>query len=241
MPGCQYLPLFLVLVTLDLASVLVFPLCPLYLLYFLLYVDVDSFHCFSHWLLLSLCVIQSFVSLLTIERRRSLRHDLSRKQTSVNSARAQHMVDQVLNVYDKCRDTVRICFAGWSRPMHQSTWNDVFQSDLLDYLTRATLEMEYRNGITLEEQNQIRRLLLIEYAKRNPHGTSIGHTSSNHQQRLRFSSDDPVHLSQNSFFKLIVSACFRLVGVIALKSMGFQRQIINHVSFYTRKSSKRTG
>ena len=230
-----YLLLFLVLGTMDLLSVLVLPLCPIYLLYFILCVDVDSFHCISHSILLSICVIESFVFLLTIarRRRRPTRHDLS-------SAHEQRIVDQVLKVYESCRDSVRICFAGWSRPMHQSSWSDVFQSDLFDYLTRTMFGMEYWNGITWDEQNRIRHLLFSEDVKKDPHSTSVRHALPNYRQRLRSSSADQAHLSQKSFFKLISLACFRLVGLIALKSMGFQRQTLNHVPFYTRKSSKRT-
>lgn len=216
------------------------PFCQIYLLYFLVFIDIDSFNPFFHPIIVFYCVIESLFYLFTIEEARLLNHRSLPRRISVPNNYKEQLIDRICTVYEKSNEDFRVCFGEWFDGTDQSSWNSIYQENILEYLTMATYGLKYWDEMTAEQQEYIKDLFYNGYLKKYPQQCQTIQAGYNDQIKLKHPYRDAIQYTHYPFVKYLLFACVRTIMILVLSRMGYRYHVIDNVTFYIRKSPKKT-
>ena len=216
------------------------PFCQIYLVYFLLFINVDSFHSVFHPIVVFYCVIESLFYLFTIEEARLLNHRSLPRRISLPDNYKEQFIDRICNVYEKSDEDFRVCFGQWFEGVDQSSWNSIYEDNILEYITMATYGLKYWNEMTVEQQEYIRDLFYNGYLTKFPQQSEAIQSGYNEQIKLKHPYRDPIRYTHYPFIKYVLFACVRTITIMMLTRMGYRYRVIENVTFYIRKSPKKT-
>ncbi len=219
--------------------ILILPFCQFYLLYFLLCIDMNSFDCFYHSIIVFYCVVESLFFLFTVEEARLLNVRPLPKRAPLPKDYDEQCIDRILNIYEKSKDDIRVCFAGWFDGVDKSSWDLIYEENILEYLAMATYAVKYWSAMTNKQQQHIQRLY-NRYFKQYPEQCAKIKSGYNNQIKLRNPYKDLIQYTHYPMLKYLLFACVRSITTLLLISMGYEYHIIDNVSFYIRKYSKKT-
>lgn len=219
--------------------ILTLPLCQIYLLYFVLFINIDSFDCFYHPIIVFYCVIESFFFLYTIELARLLNNRPLPKRISLPKNYSEQFIDRILNVYEKCEDDFRICFSGWFNGINNSSFSLIYEENILEYISMATYGIKYPDEITEKKEKYIKKLYK-KFLRKYPEQKSKIKSGYNNRIQLKHPYKDLIRYTHYPLMKYLLFASVRSLTTLILKSMGFQYQIIDNVTFYIRLYTKQT-
>jgi hypothetical protein len=218
----------------------VLPICLVYLLYFLVFIDVHLFDCLFHTICVFYCIIESFFYLFTVEEGRLLNIRSLPRRPLLPKNYDEQFIDRILNVYKTSDEDFRICFAGWFNGVEKSTWNLIYEDNILEYIAMATYGVKYWNEMTDEQQKHIRNLFYKGYLRKYPEQRVKIKTGYNDQIQLKHPYRDLIEYTNYPLIKYLLFACVRSIMVLVLKSMGYEYHIIDNITFYIRKYPKKT-
>jgi len=225
--------------TIHLIFICILPFCQFYLLYFVLFIDINSFNCLFHSIIIFYCIIESFFFLFTIEEARLLNNRPLPKRISLPKNYNEQFIDRILNVYDKSNEDIRICFSGWFNGINNSSLNLIYKKNIIEYISMATYGVKYWDEMTSKQQKRVRRLYR-RFFKKYPEQRSKIKSGYNDKIQLRNPYKDLIRYTHYPMIKYLLFACVRTLTIMILQSMGYQYQIIDNVTFYIRKYSKKT-
>jgi hypothetical protein len=218
----------------------ILPFCQFYLFYFLVFIDINSFDCLFHTIIIFYCIIESFFYLFTIDEARLLNHRSLPQRISLPKNYDEQFIDRILNVYEKSNEDFRVCFAGWFNGMKNTSWDLIYQDNILEYIAMATYGVKYWNEMTDEQQKHIKHLLYQGFFKKYPEQRLKMKSGYNDQIQLKHPYRDVIRYTHYPLIKYILFACVRSIMIMILKSMGYECQMIDDVTFYIRKYTKKT-
>lgn len=225
--------------TIHLIFICILPFCQIYILYFVLFIDMNSFKNIFHSIVIFYCVIESFFFLFTIEEARLLNNRPLPKRISLPDNYREQFIDRILNVYEKSNEDLRICFSGWFNRIDNSSLNLIYEENILEYITMATYGIKYPDEITYKQEKYIRKLY-ERFFKIYPEQRIKIKLGYNHQIKLRHPYKDLIRYTHYPMIKYLLFACVRSLATIIIKSMGYQYQIIDNVTYYIRLYTKKT-
>ncbi|CAF3520320.1 unnamed protein product [Rotaria sp. Silwood1] len=216
------------------------PFCQIYLVYFLIFIDINSFNCFYHTIIIFYCVFESFFFLFNVEEARFLSNRPLPERLPLPKNYDEQFVDRILNVYEKSQDDFRVCFVGWFNGIKNSSCDLIYEENILEYIAMATYGIEYGNEMTDKQQQHIKRLLYKGYLKKYPEQRSKIKPGYNHQIQLKHPNRDPIQYTHYPLLKYLLFAFVRSITTSILKSMGYEYHNVDNVVFYVRKYPKKT-
>jgi hypothetical protein len=215
--------------TASLLLISILPFCQIFLLYFLVFIDIDSFNSFYHSVIVFYCVIESSFFLFIIEEAKLLNNRSLPERIPLPKNYDEQLVDRILNVYDKSGDDFRVCFAGWFHNIKPSERNLIYEENILEYIAMSTYRVNYFDEMTNEQQEHIRRLLHNGYLNKHPKQRSNIKSGYNNQVKLRHPYRDIIQYTHHPILKYLAFACIRNIGVMIFKFMDYEHQIIDNV------------
>ncbi|CAF2959249.1 unnamed protein product [Rotaria sp. Silwood2] len=218
----------------------ILPFCQMYLLYFLIFIDINSFNCFYHPIIIFYSVLESFFFLFTIEQARLLNNYSLPKRPQLPNNYDEQFIDRILNVYGKSQDDFRISFVGWFNGIKNSSCDLIYEENILEYIGMATYGVKYGDEMTDKQKKHIQRLLYKGYLKKYPEQRAKIKSGYNNQIQLKYPYRDSIQYTHYPMLKYLLYAFVRSSTTSILKSMGYECQIIDHVVFYVRKCPKQT-
>jgi hypothetical protein len=232
--------LFLIF-TIHLIFLCVLPFCQIYLLYFLIFVDLNSFNCIYHSIIIFYCVIESFFFLFTVEEARILNNRSLPKRALLPENYEEQFIDRISNVYEKCQDDFRICFAGWFKQINKPSSCDlIYEENILQFIAMSTYGAMYSNQLTDEQQEHVKRLLYQGFLRKYPQQHSNIKSGYNNQIQMNNPYRDLIQYTHYPMIKYVSLACVRSFIFIILQSMGYEYQLVGNVPFYIRKYPEKT-
>jgi len=226
--------------TIHLIFICILPFCQFYLLYFLLFLDINSFNSLYHSIIVFYCIIESFFFLFTVEEARLLNNRPLPKRISLPNNYDEQFIDRILNVYEKSKEDFRVCFAGWFNGIQDSSLNLIYEENILEFIAMATYGVKYWNEMTDKQQQHIKNLLYNGYFKKYPEQRLKIQSGYNDKIQLKHPYRDLIRYTHYPMIKYILFACIRSLIIMILKSMGYECQIIDNVTFYIRLYRKKT-
>lgn len=211
------------------------PLCQIYLLYFLLVIDENSFDSWFHPFIVLFCVIESLFYLFTIEESRLLNTRPLPRRLSLPKNYKEQFIDRICDVYEKSNEDFRICFSEWFEGVDQSSWNLIYQENILEYISMATYGVRSWNEMTSEQQNYIKDLFHNGYGKKYPEQCLSIQAGYNDQIRLKHPYRDMIRYTHYPLIKYLLFACVRTMMIIMVTRMGYRYRIIDNITFFIRK------
>jgi hypothetical protein len=221
-------------------SICILPFCQIYLLYFLIFVDLTSFNCIYHPIIVFYCVIESFFFLFTVEEARFLYTRPFSKRARLPINYDEQFIDRISNVYEKSKTDFRIRFAGWFNGVDNSSWDLIYEENILQYIALVTYGVAYSNQLTKKQRKHVKRLLYKGFLKKYRRQYLNIKSGYNNQIQLKNPLRDSVHYTHYPLIKYISMAFVRSITIIILQSIGYEYQIVDNVAFYVRKYSKKT-
>jgi len=215
-------------------------LCQIYLLYFLVFIDVNTFDCLFHTTIVFYCVIESFFYLSTIEEARLLNNRLLLKRPVLPNNYAEQIVDRLSNVYKGAQNDFRACFTGWFNGIHQSSYDKIYEGNILDFLSMATFGVKTWNDLTKKKQKYIKNVLYKRYLKKYPEQRSNIKSGYNNQIQLKHMYRDTIEYTHYPLMKYLLFGYVRCFSIMRMFYMGFRCQSIGQITFYVRKYSEKT-
>ncbi|CAF4026221.1 unnamed protein product, partial [Adineta steineri] len=215
------------------------PLSQLYLLYFLIFIDVNSFDCLYHSVIIFYCISESFFFFFTVEEARLLDKRPLPKQPPLPDDYDIKFIDNLLNAYEESKDDFRVCFAGWFEGIENSSYDLIYEENILQYLTMATYRVKYWHEMTNKQQHHIKKLY-NRFFEKYPEQRSKIKPGYNNNIQMRHPYRDLIKYTHYPLLKYLSFGFTRSITVILLMLMGFRYQIIDNVPFYVRKYSKKT-
>ncbi|UJR29171.1 hypothetical protein I4U23_010385 [Adineta vaga] len=217
----------------------IFPLTQFYLIYFLLFIDLNSFHCFYHSILIFYCLCESFFYFFTIEETRLLNNRPLPLRPRLPKNYDEQLIDRVLNVYEKSKEDFRVCFAGFFDRLEQNSYDSIYKDNILQFIAMTTYGVRYWDEMNKKQQRRIERLY-TRYLTKYPQKRLKIKPGYNNQIQLRHPYKDNLRYTYYPMIKYIFFASIRSLSTMLLTLNGYEYQVIDNVPFYIRKSSKQT-
>jgi hypothetical protein len=104
----------------------------------------------------------------------------------------------------------------------------------------ATYGIKYWNEMTDQQQKYIRHLLYDGFFKKYPQQRFKIQSGYNDQIKLKNPYNDLIRYTPYPMIKYLLFACVRCLTTMIIKSMGYQYQIIDNITFYVRKYAKKS-
>lgn len=221
-------------VTVHSMFIWLFPLCQLYLIYFVLFVDLQSFHAVYHSAVVFYCVAESLFFFFTVEEARALNDRPLPRRPRLPKDYDEQFVDRVLKVYEKSKADFRVCFAGWFEGVQEDAYDGIYEDNVLQFIAMSTYGAQYWEEMSDKQQKRIQRLY-ERYFDQYPEQRSKVKPGYNEQIRLRHPFKDQIHYTHYPMIKYVLFACVRSITIRSLTSIGYEYQIIDQVPFYVKK------
>ncbi|CAF1112454.1 unnamed protein product [Rotaria sordida] len=217
----------------------ILPFCQLYLLYFLIFIDINSFNCFYHTIIIFYCILESLFFLFTVEEARLLNTRPLPKRPRLPNNYDEQFIDRILNVYEKSNDDIRVCFIGWFNGIENLSYDLIYEENILEYITMATYGAKNWKEITNKKQQYIKKLYK-RLLKKYPEQRSKIKSGYNKKIQLKHPYRDLIQYTHYPMLKYLLFGCIRCITTSILTSMRYEYQIINNIAFYVRKYPKKT-
>lgn len=203
-----------------------------------MFIDVNEFDCYFHTVIVLYCIIESFFYLFIIKEARLLNNPLLPKRPLLPKDYTEQIVDRILNAYEKSNEDFRVCFAGWFTNVDHSSYDLIYEDNILQFLTMATYGATSWDDLTEEKQKYVKDIFYDGYLKKYPEQRSNIKSGYNDKIQLRNPHRDAIPYVHYPLIKYLLFACIRYLSLMILNFMGFKCQSVGKIKFYVRKYSK---